>query len=522
MADFQSTATRNSITQRRGHFVAWFELALAIYAVAQLAILLTLVVSHWRFPLFLETMEGSVLQHAARAADGLSIYPTPTLDFVSLAYTPLFYFIATPVIWLFGPELPALRVVATAGYALAIWLVYAATRDRTKSPWWGVVAAGLFAAAYATMDAYLDTAHSDSWMIASVLLGTRMIDRAGTRHQLWLGVAVLCAAFWFKQHGALFAIGGVLYLTLTRGLRDSLPVWAIAALLGPCLYLISPILFGPETHRFTLEIPSSWSTFSPRAILRLGAFVLVSYPVLLLAAGYEYAATYRQRFTRVTIWHVQGVAALASGLMAALDGGGARNTFVPLGVFVIIIGMFGLSRFDQRSQSAGWTGWVVLPALTLAFATLFYSPRPYLPRTAATSQYQGMITALNELDGPVASPSLGQLPANYQLSPAMLWVALDDMERGPRAKLANAARAEALADGLIARPVPHYLLMNEPLNSTRLFDRLAPHYTLERDFEKRFSALAGLPGTYPIRASYPRYLYRRLPEPASVASQPGR
>jgi hypothetical protein len=329
---------------------------------------------------------------------------------------------------------------------------------------------------------------------------------------MWLGVAVLCAAFWFKQHGALFAFGGVAYLSWKRGLRESIPVWMIATLLGPGLYAIAPLLFGPDTHRFTLEIPSGWSTFGPRAVLRLLAFSLISYAVLVLAAGYEYAASYRQRLAGLTIWHVQGIAAMASGLMASLDAGGARNTFIPLGVFVIVLGSIGLARLSGGAAKPHWMKHAALALTALAFAMLLYNPRIYLPRSAAAAQYQALTNTLTELDGPVASLSLGQLPSGYHLKPAMLWVALDDMVRGPRARPANAAKAEALTMAFIARPAPHYLLMTEPLNGTPLLDQLAPYYALERDFEKRFSALAGLPGTYPVRRSYPRYLYRRLPD----------
>ena len=519
MVDFQNKATAGRSQPARRSLVAWLEIALGVYALAQLTLLAGLVISHWRFPLFLETMEGTVLQHAVRAADGLSIYPAPTLDFVSLAYTPLFYLISAPVLWIFGPELTALRIVATAGYTLAIWLVFAVGRDQTRSPWWGLMAAGLFAASYATMDAYLDTAHCDSWMLASVLLGTWIIDRAPSRNHVLLGVAVLCAAFWFKQHGALFAIGGVAYLTWKHGVRASVPVWAIAALLGPGLYAIAPLLFGPETHRFTLEVPSGWSTFSPRAGLRITAFLLISYPVLVWAVGYEYLAIYRQRFAALSIWHVQGIAALASGLMASLDTGGARNTFIPLGVFVILLGIIGLARFSDGAARSGWVKHAALALTALAFAMLLYNPRPYLPRVNALAQYQALTNALRELDGPVASLSLGQLPSGYHLEPGILWVALDDMVRGPRARPANAVKAAALTSAFIARPAPHYLLMTEPLAGTPLFDQMAPYYALERDFEKRFSALAGLPGTYPVRRSYPRYLYRRITEQPQIVGQ---
>jgi hypothetical protein len=482
---------------------------LGLYAGAQLALVAALCISHWRFPLFLETMEGTVLQHAQRLADGLWVYPTPTADFVALAYAPLYYVLCAPMIWIFGPELAALRIVATAGYALSIWVTFAATRDRTGDWRWGLIASGLFASAYKVMDAYLDTAHSDSWMIGAALAGTLMIERATTRTRQCVGVAVLCAAFWFKQHGALFAIGGVAYLTLRCGTWRSLPAYAVATVLGPALYLISPWFFGPATHLFTFVVPSSWSVFSPRSLARLGVFMTTSYPVLVGLAAFDYIGAWRDRFSSLSIWHIQGIAALASGAMATMDTGGAVNTFIPFGVFTIILGTFGLARAMAVHDTSQLRRYLIAALTALCFLPLGYDPRNYVTDTSAEQQYEKLVAVLRNLDGPVASLSLGQLPTDFALSPTMLWVAIDDLGRGRQAHPENIQTAKALLETYASQPAPRYLLLNEPIDAGWLQGRLSAHYELWRDFETQYAALSGLPGTYETRQTYPRYLYRK-------------
>jgi hypothetical protein len=510
MTDFQelARAAQGEPAPRRG-WCRWLINLFGVYATVCLAVLAGLVVSHWRFPLFLETMEGGVLQHTLRAADGLWIYPYPSPEFTALAYTPLYYVVAAPLMWILGPELAPLRVVATIGYALAIWLTYAAVRDRGQDWRIGLIAAGLFAAAYQVMDAYLDTAHSDSWMIASALLGTWIIDKAYSPRQLVLGVVVLCAAFWFKQHGALFAAGGLAFITWRHGVRESLAAWITAILLGPALYAVSPLIFGPATHFFTYSVPSSWSVINVRGLGRLGGFLLVSYPFLAAASLYEYGSVWRERFASLSIWHVQGIAALATGVLATFDTGGARNTFIPFGVFVIILGAFGVVRLCQNPAVRRWPNAIGVAVLALSFVPMVYDPRNYVPNPTASIQYEKLIALLRSLDGPVASLSLGQMPSDVRLTPAVLWVAIDDLERGRRARPESKQAAAALLSTIAMAPAPHYLLSNEPLSENTVTDRLSPHYELLRDYETQFAALAGLPGTYPTRQSYPRYLYQR-------------
>src|SRR6185312_4072863 len=228
-------------------------------------------------PLQVVTMEGTILQPIARAAHGLPVYAPPTPQYVALAYNPLFYYLSVPFTWVFGMNMEAPRVAAIVGMAGSGVIVYLAVRSWTGSRWWGWIAVGLFATAYRTMDAVLDNAHADSWLLCAALAGTYVIDRARTDRDRVLGVVLLVVAFWFKQHGALFAIGGVLYLTLSTRRTDAVDgpssrglvalYWALAIVLGPVLYIAAgPWLFGPDFHYFTWAVPRGWSRLNAETV----------------------------------------------------------------------------------------------------------------------------------------------------------------------------------------------------------------------------------------------------------------
>ncbi len=261
-------------------------------SVVWVGVLLVLFVNHLRFPLFLDLMEGVVLQHVERLAALQPVYTAPSPEYVPLAYNVGFYVLAVPFSWVLGLSLPTLRLIAMLATIGIAALVFFILKRATGSSTWGLIGTGLFASLYVIMDSYLDTAHSDSCFVLCALAGTAMIDRWRSRGVRLLAVALLVLSFWFKQHGALFAIGGVVFLTLDEGWRKSLPYWLLAVVLGPVAYLFAgPALFGPEFHYFTYEVPSAWSEVSLRAFLRFSAFFGLHYVWLVLAAGWWFVET---------------------------------------------------------------------------------------------------------------------------------------------------------------------------------------------------------------------------------------
>ncbi len=466
-------------------------------------------INHIGFPLNLDLMEGVVWQHAQRAASFQYIYPQPTPDYVPLAYNPLYYLLSVPFSWIFGMNLPTLRLVAILGMAGCGWILYLVVSRETKSRWWGLMAVGFFAAAYQVMDAYLDTAHSNSWLLFSALWGSYLIYLNRSRTYNMLGVILLVAAFWFKQHGALFAIGGLVFLTWREGVKNSLIYWIVAIILGPLAYIYGgPWLFGPYFHYFTWEIPRNWSEVNFATFKRYIAFILKFYSVLAVSSGIWVLWLVIKERVRLNIWHFQLLIAVLTGLMGSLDPGSSNNVYISMGMWFILCGTIALHEGVERIRSLKQYRIDAL-AMYVILTFLLFNPFSMVVSSRAGEKFNEMIAMLRSLDGPVYAPSLGQLDRDYMFFPAAHWVALEDMIRGPGRDTYNHPNTRHILDPAINPNGPAYILANYPLDTYSWIAFLGDYYVLEKDFEDRFEPLRVLPKRWDH--GWPRYLYRYAP-----------
>jgi len=426
-----------------------------------------------------------------------------------LAYAPLYYYLSVPFAWIFGSNLFTMRLVAILGMLGAGVTIFLAVRKNTRSFWWGIIVVGLFASAYRVMDAYLDNAHSDSWLLFTVLAGCYLIDLNKSRKHNLVGVLLLITSFWFKQHGAIFAIGGVLYLTWRDGLKSALIYWALAALLGPVLYVVAPVLlFGNQFHYYTYTVPSHWSELTFGAVKRYIGFIVKNYFVLAGIGGAASLYFLIKRMKSISIWYFMLPFAMLSGFMGALDPGSNNNVFIMMGMWFIVTGIMGLHDFmEQYSFVNKWA--LHLVALALTFGLFFYVPSSVLVSPKASESYQDFVGYLKSLDGPVYAPWIGQLEDGYTFAPSVHWVPMEDLIRGPGVDESNHPTTRFLLDSVIHPAGPAYILMNYPLENDPLLGFLLDEYTLDTDLGDRFIALKTLPRRFDLQ--YPRYLYRYAP-----------
>jgi hypothetical protein len=498
--------------RRQGGLKKGGHVALALIAGASILFIVFLWFNHANFPLNLDLMEGTVLQHFQRAVRFEAIYPEPTPEYVPLAYNPLYYVLAVPFAWAFGVNLFTLRLVAILGMVGSGLLLYRVVQQRTGSAWWGLMSAGIFAASYVVMDAYLDSAHADSWLLFSALLGSYLIDSNRSRAWNLAGVVLLVASFWFKQHGALFAIGGVLFLTWREGPRRSWLYWFVAVLLGPILYIFGgPWLFGSRFHYFTWEVPRRWSELSFGTLRRYAGFILRSYPILSVSAAWTAVWTAFKDRDKLSVWHFQFVFAALAGFMGTLDPGSSNNVYIPLATWFILLGTLGLHQLLLQFKAVQRYA-IHLLALFASFAILLYVPTNVIASPRARESYADLVGMLRGLDGHVYAPSLGQLQNSYSFYPAAHWVALEDMIRGPGIDTANHPNTRRLLDPAIHPDGPAYILANYPLSVYWWIAFLEEYYVLDTDYGDRFEPLRVLPARWDH--GWPRYLYRYAPTEA--------
>ncbi len=488
---------------------------LTTYAIAQIGFVLYAWINRAPFPLNLETMELLKLQHVRRLLAGLPLYVEPSAGFIPLVYNPLYYYVAIPFTWILGPDLLALRaasIVATIG---AYALVYLAVRRTTQSIWWGLMAVGLMAAAFRVMDTYLDNASPDAWALFTILLGCYLISLGRGRWVNGLGIVALCAAFWFKQYADIFAIGAVLYLTWQEGWRRAWPYWLVAIGLGPLLYVLMPVAWlGPAFHYYTWEVPKQWTEFSVNGTLvRVVKFMGKHYAWLTLFGGSAFLWQLWHDRRGLTIWHFMLPFALLSGPYVALDPGNNNNVFIPLGTWLIIVGVIGLVELLRvMPRLPQWEAPIFL--LLTSFALLLYQPLTVLKPATVPAVYHDLLETLAALDGPVYAPSLGELQDAKLLYPTVHWVPLIDLIRAPGADLCDQPLARTLLAPVLHPTGPAYILMEHPLEEDAMLAFLSRDYVLQTDFANRFIALRDSPKL--LETGWPTYLYRYAPAAGAV------
>ncbi|NLE77048.1 MAG: hypothetical protein GX605_09915, partial [Chloroflexi bacterium] len=145
-------------------------------------------------------------------------------------------------------------------------------------------------------------------------------------------------------------------------------------------------------------------------------------------------------------------------------------------------------------------------AVAASFALLVYDPRSVIVSPQAPDAYRDLVGYLQSVEGTVYAPWIGPLESGYQFRPAVHWVPLTDMIRGPKGNMAaHPLTRELLAD--VLRPEGNaYVLTNYPLENDAALSFLTASYALEADLRTRFAPLTTLPKRYNL--GWPRYLYR--------------
>ncbi len=195
--------------------------------VAQLVLLCIAMFSRLRYPYDLEWMEGGLLTHAQRIADGAGIYVEPSIDFIPFLYTPLYPGIMAMFSELFGISYGVGRtisVLATLGICvLLLRMIRHESSGATKKLAWvgGASAVGFFAATYPWVEGWYDLVRADSLfmvMVVGGLYGLRLWSRELGQEGLakvGCACALLGLSFFAKQTGILFvATGGFMMLAL--------------------------------------------------------------------------------------------------------------------------------------------------------------------------------------------------------------------------------------------------------------------------------------------------------------------
>ena len=406
-------------------------LALTLPALGQLALLFFTMLSRFSYPFDLEWMEGGLLTHALRIADGQGIYVAPSIEFVPYPYTPLFPGLLAAIGTLTGITYQTGRAISILSVLVTLAIAFHAIRrhanhEQRPYTWLGfALTSGLFAATYPWVEGWYDIVRGDMLLIVLLVGGITLIPVAAARHTrlhahvlVGLSAALLTAAYFCKQTGIIYvALGGLLVAQYDwRKLPSYLFTASVLGLGGT--WLLNHQSDG-WFWTYAFEVLGTHQVDRGRMINAVG-HILVQFPAMSLAI----VATLL--VVTITYWRVRTLPSQAQSFL--------RWTFA----FAISIGVGALGFAKQWAHfnvyipamitgaiAAGCTIPTVYacaknlrlppllpPALSLGAATTlsiqllcaWWSPQPFLPTAEDHKAGQKLITVLKNIQGDIYMP----------------------------------------------------------------------------------------------------------------------
>lgn len=408
------------------------------------------------YPYELEWLEGVALEHVQRLRAGLPLYTEPSLAWVPLNYTPLYFWVSAAAASVLGETFLALRTVsmlAAVAAAAALWKLVRAETGRAAPAW---LAVGLLAATYRLGGSWFDVARADSLHLALLLAGAAVAraDAAPRRMPLVAGT-LFALAFLAKQSAALAAAPLLLWIVATDR-RRGLALAAVFAALAAAGWFALDASSGGWFRYYAVTVPS----FHPRSMALLGNFplrdVLARFAPLLVLVALALVAARGDGRPR---W---GFAfALAAGFLGLawslrLYPGGYDNVLLTAHAALALLGAL---AFAALAAGRGWRGPAAAALVVAQLALLAWNPAAMIPSPADRAAGDTVVSGLRMLSGRAFVSShtylLGRAgrPSHAHVMPLM------DVIRdgkGPRER----ALLASLRDSLAAHAWDHAVLDN--------------------------------------------------------------
>ena len=372
------------------------------------------------FPLDVEWMEGGMLLHAARLAEGRTIYAPPSLEFIPFLYTPLYPAVVAalsklmPLGYLLG------RGVSIAAFSGALFLlIHSAAREVPArrslvgllSLAAGVAAAGGVSASFTFTGSFFDLVRSDSLLLLLEALALSLAFLGRGLGTAALAGLVIALAFFTKQTASVIGVALGLGLLLEDWRRAVLYGTVAGSVLAIGI-LVLDRWSGGWFWRYVFELHQSHG-FNARLAyvetpLRLLRYAGPVYLAQVAAAGALLAAG---RLTRRDAIHC--LCALG-GFAAACIGFGTQwafeNAFIP----ALYFPLFSVAVLGARLMplAVARTGFIAMAAAAVyAVALVFFVGRHARPDTARFAPTAAdhaaadrFLTRLRPLEGPLFVP----------------------------------------------------------------------------------------------------------------------
>jgi hypothetical protein len=388
-------------------------LLLLTAAVVYLALLFIVFIMRAAYPFELEWMEGGAVDHVARVLNGQLIYVKPTIEFVPYIYTPLYYYVSALVAQVTGIGFLPLRMVSLLSTIGILAVLFQFARRETGNWRYGLIAAGIYAAAFKCCGAWYDVGRADSLFVFLLISGVYKLRYSQATRDFIIAAVVLWLAFLAKQTAAMATVPlliGTLYWHRKRALSFLLSYGVLIAASVILLDLVHDSWFSyyifklPGMHK---NDASQYLGFWVHDIAR-------ALPVTFLLSCGTIALFWRANQRPLSVFYASLLlGCLGTSWSSRFHAGGYDNALMPLCAILALLAVIvpvGLVRIKQVKSTNALTT-VALPlALLIQFGLLWYNPISQIPTSVAKSSGEAIIQTISKFPGDLYMPYHGYLP----------------------------------------------------------------------------------------------------------------
>ncbi len=425
-------------------------IALALVSLLALAAFVGVAFARIGHPYELEWIEGGMRETVRRVLAGQPLYVAPSIEYVPFLYPPLYFHASALFARVMGEGFEALRAVSlVASLASLVLIARLASRGGFGAAT-GLIAAGLFAAAYAKGGAWLDLGRVDALFLAltlgaiAVLAGARTGFTRGAMAGALFGVAYLT-----KQPAALIAVpfAALLALEDRRGLAGFAVAFAGVAF---GIHLAIDRASGGWYSFYALELPRA-HPIEPAAVAGFWLNDLIAPFAIAIAfaiAGLLKAAVAARGGKQAArsggahrpasdarFGAALGIGMIGAAWVSRMHEGGAENVLLPAHAALAILGARGLARISGAGITAPAPRRAALALALVQFAVLAYNPLRYVPGRADVDAGAALADRIRALPGDVWVPGHGYLATIAgKESHAHLMAVIDVLRAAPRSR----------------------------------------------------------------------------------------
>jgi len=375
------------------------------------------------YPIDLEWMEGGMLVHAQRIADGQGIYVAPSMEFIPYLYTPLYPALVALLSFVFPLGYVLGRLVSISAFAGALLCMVVAVigEARERQGRWlaalaGIAGAGAVASGFAFTGQFYDLVRADSLLLLLEVIALGLALRGKGWPSAVVGGIVIALGFFTKQTASILGIGIGLGLLIANWRRALCFGAAAAVTLGTGFLLLmrtSDGWFWTYVFQLHQSHAFSWNMAFVGASVATAKHGWPVYAALVLVTG---ILAWRRGLRRADAILFGSVLA---GQAAAMVGFGTKwafaNAFIPAVFFPVLAAALLTARLlgEARTEVRIDRRWLTSPGAAATLALLAWQPihaqAAATDRTVPTSRDRvaaaALVSELRELPGPLFIPS---------------------------------------------------------------------------------------------------------------------